>query len=66
MLPEELSTGMCSLNPHEDRLVMSVAPANSTPRAQAHRARRFTGVIRSAERMTYTLVNDLHRAASRK
>ncbi len=56
MLPHELSNGICSLNPHEDRLVMSVvmdldAAGNVT-------ASRFTpGVIRSAERMTYTNVN---------
>jgi ribonuclease R len=56
MIPHELSNGICSLNPHEDRLVMSVimdldAEGNVT-------ASRFTpGVIRSAERMTYTNVN---------
>jgi ribonuclease R len=56
MLPEELSNGICSLNPHVDRLVMSVIMeidrSGKTVRAD------FTpGVIRSAERMTYTNVN---------
>jgi ribonuclease R len=56
MLPEELSNGICSLNPQVDRLVMSVLmeidAAGNTVRAD------FTpGVIRSAERMTYTNVN---------
>ncbi|MGA8365953.1 MAG: ribonuclease R family protein [Candidatus Acidiferrales bacterium] len=56
MLPEELSNGICSLNPHVDRLVMSaimeIDAAGKTIRAE------FTpGVIRSAERMTYTNVH---------
>jgi ribonuclease R len=56
MLPEELSNGICSLNPLVDRLVMSVIMeidrSGKTVRAD------FTpGVIRSAERMTYTNVN---------
>ncbi len=56
MLPEELSNGICSLNPHVDRLVMSaimeIDRSGKTVRAD------FTpGVIRSAERMTYTNVN---------
>jgi ribonuclease R len=56
MLPEALSNGICSLKPGEDRLVMSAlmeldAAGNIT-------GSRFTaGVIRSAERMTYTNVN---------
>ena len=56
MLPEELSNGICSLNPKVDRLVMSVI-------MQMDSAGRMTGadftpgVIRSAERMTYTNVN---------
>jgi len=56
MLPEELSNGICSLNPQVDRLVMSAImemdAAGKTVRAE------FTpGVIRSAERMTYTSVH---------
>jgi ribonuclease R len=55
MLPVELSTDQCSLRPHEDRLVMS-----AILELDAHGelvSRRFTrGVIRSAERMTYTAV----------
>jgi ribonuclease R len=56
MLPEELSNGICSLNPQVDRLVMSAILEISADGAIT--ASRFTnGVIRSAERMTYTNVN---------
>jgi ribonuclease R len=56
MLPEELSNGICSLNPHVDRLVMSVVmEIDATGRRV--RADFTPGVIRSAERMTYTNVN---------
>jgi ribonuclease R len=56
MLPEALSNGMCSLKPREDRLVMSVLmDFDATGRQQS--ARMTSGVIRSAERMTYTNVN---------
>jgi ribonuclease R len=56
MLPEVLSNGMCSLKPGEERLVMSVlmdfdSAGNFTS------SRMTSGVIRSAERMTYTNVN---------
>ena len=55
MLPLELSTDQCSLRPHEDRLVMS-----AILELDAHGdvvAQRFCrGIIRSAERMTYTNV----------
>ena len=56
MLPEALSNGICSLKPGEDRLVMSAlmeldAAGNITG------SRFAAGVIRSAERMTYTNVN---------
>jgi ribonuclease R len=56
MLPEELSNGICSLNPREDRLVMS-AIMEIGPDGEIASARMANGVIRSAERMTYTLVN---------
>jgi ribonuclease R len=56
MLPESLSNGMCSLNPQQDRLVMSAImhfDAGGRPLTAAI----IPGVIRSAERMTYTNVN---------
>jgi ribonuclease R len=56
MLPEELSNGICSLNPNVDRLVMSVL-MELDGAAKLLRAEFFQGVIRSAERMTYTNVN---------
>jgi ribonuclease R len=55
MLPVELSTDICSLRPHEDRLVLSVLL--EIDRQGDITAQQFTrGVIRSAERMTYTNV----------
>jgi ribonuclease R len=56
MLPVELSTDVCSLRPHLDRLVMScvmeIDHSGEVVSYQLH-----PGVIRSAERMTYTDVN---------
>lgn len=55
MLPEELSNGICSLNPLVDRLVM-VAELDFDE-AGIRTARRFyPGVIRSRARLTYTEV----------
>ena len=56
MLPEELSNGICSLKPHEDRLVMSVLLELDSAGEVRH-AEFTPGVIRSAERMTYTNAN---------
>jgi ribonuclease R len=56
MLPEALSSGMCSLKPHEERLVMS-ALMEFDAAGKLRSARMTPGVIRSAERMTYTNVN---------
>ncbi len=56
MLPEELSNGICSLNPRVDRLVMSVL-MEIDGNGKTIRADFTPGVIRSAERMTYTNVN---------
>jgi ribonuclease R len=56
MLPEALSNGMCSLKPHEDRLVMS-ALMEFDARGNMTASRMTSGVIKSAERMTYTNVN---------
>ena len=56
MLPEALSNGMCSLKPREDRLVMS-ALMEFDAAGQMKSSRMTSGVICSAERMTYTNVN---------
>src|ERR1700689_576004 len=56
MLPEELSNGICSLNPKVDRLVMSVVMEMDAT-GKMIQLEFFPGVIRSAERMTYTNVN---------
>jgi ribonuclease R len=56
MLPEALSNEVCSLKPKEDRLVMS-ALMDFDASGHMTGARFTPGVIRSAERMTYTNVN---------
>ena len=56
MLPLELSTDQCSLRPHEDRLVLS-ALLEIDPRGDVVAQEFCRGVIRSAERMTYTAVH---------
>ena len=56
MLPEELSNGICSLNPRLDRLVMS-AILEIDAEGNRVRAEFTSGVIRSVERMTYTNVH---------
>src|SRR5712664_1197238 len=56
MLPEALSNGMCSLKPREERLVMS-ALMEFDAAGRMRSARMTPGIIRSAERMTYTNVN---------
>ncbi len=56
MLPEALSNGMCSLKPREERLVMS-ALMEFDAAGNMQKSRMTAGVIRSAERMTYTDVN---------
>lgn len=55
MLPGELSTDICSLNPKQDRLVMS-ALLEIDRKGQVVKAEFCEGVIRSAARMTYTKV----------
>jgi ribonuclease R len=56
MLPQELSTDICSLRPGEDRLVLScIMQLDATGRIESYEI--VEGVIRSAARMTYT---DVH------
>jgi ribonuclease R len=58
MFPSELATGLCSLNPHVDRLAqscfMEVDRKGAVVRHEFHDA-----VINSDERMTYTAVNGI-------
>ncbi|MBI4460959.1 MAG: VacB/RNase II family 3'-5' exoribonuclease [Acidobacteria bacterium] len=56
MLPPELSSGICSLKPAEDRLTLSVL-MEIDRQGEILEAEFCKGVIRSAERMTYTAVN---------
>jgi ribonuclease R len=56
MLPLELSTDICSLRPQVDRLVMSCL-MELDHRGEMVGYDLCQGVIRSAERMTYTAVN---------
>ncbi len=56
MLPLELSTDICSLRPKVDRLVMSCT-MEIDHQGDVVRYELCEGVIRSAERMTYTNVN---------
>src|SRR5579884_3447491 len=56
MLPLELSTDICSLRPHLDRLVMSCIMEIDN-RGEIVGYEIWPGIIRSAERMTYTAVN---------
>jgi ribonuclease R len=58
MLPLELSNGICSLNPRVDRLVMSALMEIDTE-GHVPAYELVPGIIRSAERMTYTAVRDI-------
>ncbi len=55
MLPPKLSSGICSLKPGVDRLVLS-ALMEVNPKGKVVRSRFVKGVLRSRERMTYTSV----------
>ena len=55
MLPEALSNGLCSLNPHVDRLCLA-CEMRVDSRGKVTRSRFFEGVMRSAARLTYTKV----------
>jgi ribonuclease R len=58
MLPHELSTGICSLRPNEDRLVLScIMQLDRDGRIESYEI--VEGVIRSAARMTYTEVHKI-------
>ncbi len=55
MLPEALSNGICSLNPHVDRLAM-VAEVGISAEGKITRTRFYRAVFHSRARLTYTQV----------
>jgi ribonuclease R len=57
MFPSELATGLCSLNPHVDRLVQSCLMEVDRRSGHVIRYEMHDGVIHSHARMTYTDVN---------
>lgn len=59
MFPSELSTGLCSLNPHVDRLVQSCLMEVDRRTGMVRRHQMHDGVIHSHARMTYTQVNQI-------
>lgn len=59
MLPEQLSSGLCSLRPDEDRACIAVhLTIDRDGRLRKHRFVR--GIMRSAARLTYEQVQDAH------
>jgi ribonuclease R len=58
MFPERLSNGICSLNPQEDRLTLTVEMLFG-PQGTRLGYEIYESVIRSHERMTYTQVKEI-------
>lgn len=58
MLPKALSNGICSLNPAEDRLTLSI-DMEITPEGEVVSHHIYESVIRSKARMVYTDVSDI-------
>ncbi|MCH4889118.1 ribonuclease R [Acidaminobacter sp. JC074] len=58
MLPKVLSNGICSLNPHEDRLTMSIV-MEINEHGKVINQQIYESIINSNERLTYTDVSDI-------
>ncbi|NCX93898.1 MAG: ribonuclease R, partial [Gammaproteobacteria bacterium] len=58
MLPEKLSNGLCSLNPHLDRLCL-VAEMTVSKKGKLTSYRFYPAVMHSQARLTYTIVGDM-------
>ena len=57
MLPEKISNGLCSLNPHVDRLVICCQMKISTS-GEITEYKVYNGVIHSAARLTYSKMQE--------
>jgi ribonuclease R len=57
MLPEEISNGLCSLVPHQDRLVYAVE-MDINKEGECIKTKFYDAVIHSHARLTYDAVND--------
>ena len=58
MIPQRLSNGICSLNPHVPRLTMSCEmEIDSSGKVIKHEI--FQSIIQTTERMTYQAVNEI-------
>jgi ribonuclease R len=58
MLPERLSNGICSLNPHLDRLTMTAEMLFDLT-GQMLESSFYSSVIKSTARLTYTIVKEV-------
>ena len=58
MFPKELSNGICSLNPNEDKLTFT-CEMEITPEGKIVDSDTYKSVIKTARRMTYTVVNKI-------
>lgn len=58
MFPKELSNGICSLNPNEDKLTFT-CEMEITPEGKIVDSDTYKSVIKTARRMTYTAVNKI-------
>lgn len=58
MFPKELSNGICSLNPNEDKLTFT-CEMEITPEGKIVDSDTYKSVIKTVRRMTYTAVNKI-------
>ncbi len=58
MLPERLSNGICSLNPHVDRLTMTAEMLFDSSGAMLESS-FYPSIIKSSARLTYTIVRQI-------
>ena len=65
MLPKELSNGICSLNPKEDRLTLSCI-MEITPKGKVISSDVTKGIIRVKERMSYNEVTKILEKTDKK